>query len=105
MLAPLNRRSYHDAFEAARHEKLIVVKFTAEWCSACNKIQTELEAYAAANPDIHFIAYDVEAIDHRDGEDVQKLPTFKIFKNRECVDAFTGANMDKLKELVDKHRT
>jgi hypothetical protein len=66
-------------------------------------MKPDLEKFAAEHPDVSFIEYDVDRIDHRDGDDISVLPSFKLFRNKECLAAFAGANILKLKELVDSH--
>jgi thioredoxin 1 len=78
------------------------VKFGAEWCGPCKKINPEYN-------DLHkiynamFLHVDVdELVDLPDAADVQALPTFKFFKNGELIETFSGSNITKLKSLIDK---
>ena len=52
-----------------------------------------------------FLKIDVdEAEDAAEAAGVSAMPTFMFYKNCEKVDTFTGANADKLKETIDKHK-
>lgn len=52
-----------------------------------------------------FVHVDVDELeDLPDGGDVRGVPTFKFFKDGKLLDSFSGANKDKLKELIVKHK-
>jgi thioredoxin 1 len=89
-------------FCKTRSSKLMVVKFGAEWCGPCKKINDEYnnlhKVYNAT-----FLHVDVDELaDLPDGADVQLLPTFKFFKNGVLLETFSGSNITKLKSIIDK---
>ena len=101
---PSTDDEYQSIFDSlATGPNLVVVKFTAEWCHICQKIQPDLEKFAQEYP-VNFIVFDLDVLTHEDGENVKAPPTFKIFKGGDCVAAFAGANMNKLRELVTKYQ-
>lgn len=81
--------------------KLVVVDFYATWCGPCKIISPKLEEMAAQFTDVIFLKVDVD-----DCEEVAStygiscMPTFMFFKKTEKVAEFSGANADKLRELV-----
>ena len=95
--------------DALENNQLVVVKFGAEWCGPCKKIEPVINKLAKENENVVFIAVDAEEFDDiDDSNDVKGLPTFKFFKRDgdapECVVAFSGANDEKIKEWVEKLR-
>jgi len=101
---PVNRRDYQDTIGKAGADPnaIIVVEFTAPWCNSCKKMAPELSEYAAKNPSIQFIEYDLSLeMDHDHEMDVKAQPTFKVFRGGRVVAAFAGANMKKLNECIE----
>ncbi|XP_054162034.1 thioredoxin-2-like [Oppia nitens] len=86
--------------------KLVVVDFFATWCGPCKMISPILDKLSQdMAADVLFIKVDVDenediAIDNK----VTVMPTFVFFKNGQKVDEFSGANENKLKELIAKHK-
>lgn len=100
----VNRRDYQDTLDKAEKNPnaVIVVEFTAPWCTSCKKLAPELSEYVSANPEIHFIEYDLGLeMNHEDEMDVKAQPTFKIFRGGRLISAFAGANMKKLNECIE----
>lgn len=93
MLHPQTANEYH---EMRNFSGVTVVKFTADWCNVCKKIQPQLDNLAREFPNVKFIAYNVEVFEDTDSEDIQKLPTFKIFKDQNLVEAFAGDNVERI---------
>lgn len=85
--------------------KLIVVDFSAEWCGPCKFIAPTFEEYAKTYTDAIFIHVDIDTLeDLPDGADVRGVPTFKFIKDGKVLEQFSGANKDKLKELIVKYK-
>lgn len=82
-------------------DKLVVVDFTATWCGPCQRIAPDFAALADEFKDVVFVKVDVD--DNAETAqccDVSAMPTFQFFKNKSKVNEMTGANKDKLRELV-----
>ena len=55
--------------------------------------------------DCSFSKVDVDELEETASEcGIQAMPTFQIWKNGAKADEFLGANEDKLKALVEKHK-
>jgi thioredoxin 1 len=99
MQKPFNRRDYQGMFDAAA-DKTVVVKFGADWCKVCKDMAPEIEELRAEYPDVVFIDYDLDAVEHDHDANVKAPPAFKVFTKGELVGEFAGRNMEKLRELL-----
>lgn len=95
-------------YEKYRNQSgLVVIKCSTEWCGPCKQIQPAFEKLAKEYENTaSFLHVDVELDDLMDVEDLQDIrgvPTFKFIKNGKEVDAFSGADIKKVKALVEKH--
>ncbi|XP_035004476.1 thioredoxin [Hippoglossus stenolepis] len=85
-------------------DKLVVVDFTATWCGPCKQISPVFVKMAADNPGVVFLKVDVD-----DAEEVSALceikcmPTFIFYRTGKKVDELSGANSEKLSEMLKKH--
>ncbi|TWW63395.1 thioredoxin b [Takifugu rubripes] len=89
-------------------DKLVVVDFTASWCGPCQQIGPLFEQMAnrPENKNVVFLKVDVDdAGDVSEYCDIKCMPTFQFYKNGNRVDEFSGANVETLKEKLEKHRT
>ena len=75
--------------------KLVVIDFHAVWCGTCTMIEPLFEEMSKTMNDVVFLKVDVE-----DCEDIAAI----FIKNKEKVAEFTGANLDKLKEMVASNK-
>ena len=86
---------------------LVVIDMSASWCGPCKKIAPAYEELAEMYKGmVTFVHVDVEEpalIDEEDFQDVRGVPTFKFFKDGKKVDEFSGANIKRVHELVQKH--
>jgi len=86
--------------------KLVVVDWSAGWCGPCKAIAPVVEELSKANAgSVVFIKADIDTLQNASVEaGVQAVPTFHFIKNGELVDEFSGADHNKLKLLVQKHK-
>jgi thioredoxin len=85
------------------NDKLVVVDFTATWCGPCKRIAPKFEEMANATEDIVFIKVDID--DNPDTAEactIKCMPTFQFYKNAKQVDEFSGADINKLQEYINK---
>ena len=85
--------------------KLVVVDFFATWCGPCKMVAPKVEALASKYPAVMFIKVDVDRhqeLAHQAG--VSAMPTFHLYHNRSKLEGFSGADANKLEELIIKHQ-
>merc|ERR1712008_162070 len=86
----------------AAGDKLVVVDFFATWCGPCKMIAPVLEAMSSSMEDVVFLKVDVDDCEDVAAEySITAMPTFLFIKSKGKVAALTGANVEKLKELVN----
>jgi len=89
----------------AAGEKLVVVDFFATWCGPCKMIAPVLEELSKTLEDVVFLKVDVDDVEEVAAEyKITAMPTFIFLKKNEQVAELKGANVEKLKELVEAHR-
>jgi len=81
--------------------KLVVVDFYATWCGPCKIIAPKLEEMAQSFTDVIFLKVDVDDCEEvATAYQISCMPTFMFFKKGQKVAEFSGANADKIRELV-----
>jgi len=82
----------------------MIVDFTAVWCGPCQRIAPFFAELAAEYSGALFVKVDVDELEEvMQGAEVMAMPTFQVYKKGEKVDTLTGANNDKLAQMVKKH--
>merc|ERR1712170_344519 len=85
--------------------KLVVVDFFATWCGPCKMIAPHLEEMDKTMDDVVFLKVDVdECEDIAQEYKINAMPTFIFIKNKSKVADLTGANVEKLKEIVASNK-
>lgn len=96
----------HDIHATIRSGKAVCVQFSAKWCGPCKRITPDINRLANENKSIQFFYVDVDECEEisgqsADGFNVAQLPTFVFYKNgNEVTERITGANLDKVTEVV-----
>ncbi|XP_041985771.1 thioredoxin-2 [Aricia agestis] len=87
-------------------DKLVVIDFMATWCGPCKMIGPKLEELAAEMADsLVVLKVDVDECEDIATEyNINAMPTFVFVKNSKMLEEFSGANIDKLKNTVLKHK-
>jgi len=86
-------------------DKLVVVDFFAEWCGPCKVIAPIISELAAEHANVVFLKVDVDENEDSAAEyNISAMPTFIFIKKKEKIADMMGANAEKLKELVVKHK-
>lgn len=81
--------------------KLVVVDFYATWCGPCKIIAPKLEEMAQTYTDVIFLKVDVDDCEEvATAYQISCMPTFMFFKKGQKVAEFSGANAEKIRELV-----
>lgn len=85
-------------------DKLTVVDFWATWCGPCIRIAPWFKSLPDQYTNVQFAKSDVddnsETAEH---VGIKCMPTFKFYKNGECVDTIEGANKDAIENMIKKH--
>jgi len=86
--------------------KLVVVDFYATWCGPCKMIAPKLEEMAQQMmADVVFLKVDVDDCEEVATDySISCMPTFILIKNSEKIGEFSGANAEKLKEMIEANK-
>lgn len=83
----------------------IIVDFYALWCRPCTQFNTTYLSMSQKYTNVLFLKVDVEMNDElADKYSVSSMPTFILLEkgNYKPIGVITGANKDKLEQLLDK---
>eukprot|EP00090_Calanus_glacialis_P024421 TRINITY_DN3793_c0_g1_i1.p1 TRINITY_DN3793_c0_g1~~TRINITY_DN3793_c0_g1_i1.p1 ORF type:complete len:106 (-),score=49.79 TRINITY_DN3793_c0_g1_i1:118-435(-) len=90
---------------AAAGGKLVVVDFHAVWCGPCKMIAPHLEEMSKTMDDVVILKVDVDDCEDIAAQyNITAMPTFIFIKSKAKVADLTGANIDKLKEIVQANK-
>ena len=74
-----------------KNEKPVFVDFYADWCGPCQMMKPILEEAANENPDVDFVAVDIEEAEMTAAKyGVMSIPNMVLFKNGEVADRIVG---------------
>jgi len=105
MVVAIKSKEEFDAKLKDAGNKLVVVDFFATWCGPCKMIAPKVEVMSNEMTDVVFLKVDVDENEEIATEyKVSAMPTFMFFKDGKKIDEFAGANENKLKELIAKHK-
>ena len=86
-------------------DTLVVIDFFATWCGPCKMIAPKIEELSKEMPNIIFLKVDVDECGDIAAEyEVTSMPTFIFIKGGKVLETFAGANYDKLKSTIQKHK-
>ncbi|CAH0718431.1 unnamed protein product, partial [Brenthis ino] len=87
-------------------DKLVVIDFKATWCGPCKIIGPKLDELANEHVDsVVVLKVDVDDCEDIAADyDISAMPTFVFIKNGQKLEEFSGANYDKLKNTLLKHK-
>jgi thioredoxin 1 len=95
--------SFDELNDAIQNNKFVVIDFNATWCEPCKKIKPDFESLAENHKDCVFCYVDIDDCpDIADEYDINKLPTFLIYKDKENCDEYVGNSETKMKEIIEK---
>jgi thioredoxin 1 len=84
---------------------LVVIDFFAVWCGPCKIIGPRIEELSKELKDVIFLKVDVDECEDIAAEyEISSMPTFIFIKEGNVLETFSGANYDKLKNTVQKHK-
>lgn len=79
---------------------VVVLKFGAEWCGPCKKIEPEYKKLAENKKEIIFLSEDIDDEFEGNYEDIKSIPCFHFFKNGKFKQSCLGANINKVTEII-----
>jgi len=83
---------------------VVVVDYWATWCGPCKRIAPLIKVLSEEYKDVCFLKVDVdEAEELATSQEINCMPTFHIFKNKERVEVIKGAQKELLIESLKKH--
>lgn len=93
---------YLDEFrEAVAAPAISVIDYTASWCGPCRMIAPYVHALEERFPDVAFYSVDVDAAQAiATDQRVRSMPTFAFWRGGERLAEFSGANKQRLDELL-----
>ena len=93
----------HDKFRyyIENFNGLVVVDFTATWCGPCKSITPYFHQLNEEYKNVLFLKVDVDDNEETTQEcDISSMPTFQFYKEQNKVGQFSGADKDKLLDLI-----
>jgi len=94
-----------ECFTTLDKEGFIVFYFTASWCGPCQKIWNDFLKLTEIYENILFFKIDISDDDNSEICEtcrVESVPSFLLFKNRTYISRVTGANLQKVQEMLNK---
>ena len=83
--------------------KLIVLDFTASWCTPCQALVPHLNRMNNNYPHVLFYKIDVDNDEHSDTLNIYSIsamPTVILIRNREIVASLVGANATEIENKI-----
>ncbi|RZC32434.1 thioredoxin-2 [Asbolus verrucosus] len=86
-------------------DQLVVIDFFATWCGPCKMIAPKLAELAQEFQNILIFKVDVDECEEIAMEyNISSMPTFVFIKNNQTITQFSGANYDKLRQIVFENK-
>ena len=92
-------------FEALDSKEHLLIYFGASWCEPCKEASPQFEELATKYPKdkIRFFKVSMEEEENQEfiqTNQVQNIPTFILFKDRNFIDRIIGGDFTKIKQLI-----
>ena len=97
-----------DAYRALDLQDYILFYFTANWCKPCQIVSPTMDNLMVEyqNKPIQFFKIDIDEDDNKEicsKCDIQQVPAFLLFKDRDFTGKVLGGNIEKIKELINSN--
>lgn len=87
--------------------KLIVIEFGASWCGPCKQIEPVFQNLSKSFWQHLFYKINIDESEETqeiaDYYSIKSIPTFFFVKNGKIIDSFSGADSNKLVQLIKKY--
>lgn len=95
-------------FESLDQSQHLLFYFGAGWCGPCKEAGPKFEELAKKYPSdkIKFLKVDMDEEENKEfiqANQVQNIPTFILYKDRNFLDRVIGGDFDTIKHLIKKH--
>ena len=86
-------------------EGLVVIDFFAVWCPPCQNIAPCVKAMSKEFSSVLFLKVDADENEEACQKyNIEAMPTFIFIKGGQTVDTMRGADKDKLRNLINRHK-
>jgi thioredoxin 1 len=102
MIPLVNQAQFEELLKAENNNPtLVVVYFTATWCTPCSKLNhTDIQA---SNPNIVWYKCDIDQNKYTLGYcGLQKIPSFALIKNSKFLGKFSSSDTSTVIELLNE---
>ena len=95
-----------ECFTKLDNEEYILYYFTASWCGPCQRIWEDFQKMPGKYENILFFKIDIS--DEENTEicekcNVDSVPSFLLFKDRNYIERITGANLQSVEDMLNKY--
>ena len=101
----IKNTSGDECFTTLDNENYILYYFTATWCGPCQRIWDDFQQLTNEYNNILFFKIDISEDDNNEiceKCNVNSVPSFLLFKDRNYMGGITGADLEKSKEMLNK---
>eukprot|EP01025_Chloroclados_australasicus_P058399 TRINITY_DN7327_c0_g1_i1.p2 TRINITY_DN7327_c0_g1~~TRINITY_DN7327_c0_g1_i1.p2 ORF type:complete len:180 (-),score=17.30 TRINITY_DN7327_c0_g1_i1:342-812(-) len=103
-LVEINKDNFHQ-FIKDESNGLVVVDFYTDWCGPCKLIYPQLcELNQEYGDEVSIVKFNCNAYNKEIGKElkIKVAPTFHLYRAGDKIAEMSGANVDRLKDLISK---
>lgn len=91
--------------EVLREDKLVIVDFSADWCTPCKMLHHVLDRISDENNEVKIVNIDVDESPHISNKlNINNLPTLMFFKGGRVVDEIVGfVPQEYIEDTIDEN--
>jgi len=95
-----------ECYTTLDQEEYILYYFTASWCGPCQRIWDDFLKLSENYSNILFFKIDISDDDNTEiceSCNVDSVPSFLLFKNRNFIERVVGANLKVVEDMLNKY--